>query len=109
VKKSVWLSYDLGVKGDYDALYAYLDNAGAVECGDNLAYFELEFPGTDAELEAKLELGLSAGIAFAKSDRIYVVFQRADGRTAGKFIVGSRKASRWQGFGHLGADVEDGL
>ncbi|KJV27441.1 hypothetical protein [Luteibacter yeojuensis] len=109
MKKAIWLSYDFGVKGDYDALYAYLDNAGAVECGDGLAYFEVEFSGTDAELESRLEHELMGGLNLAKNDRIYVVFQREGGRVTGKFLVGSRKASRWQGFGHQDDNKEDGL
>lgn len=29
----VWLGYDLGVKGDYPGMYAFLDDHDAIECG----------------------------------------------------------------------------
>ena len=31
---TIWISYDLGVRGDYEGLYAWLDSHGAKECGD---------------------------------------------------------------------------
>lgn len=37
-KQSVWLSYDLGVDGDYEALYYWLDAHEGRECGDSMAY-----------------------------------------------------------------------
>lgn len=109
MQKAVWLSYDLGVKGDYDALYAYLDNAAAVECGDNVAFFQLEFDGTDAELEAKLKHELQSSLTLAKNDRIYLIYRRADGKISGKFLFGSRKATPWQGFGQQDVAEDDGL
>lgn len=36
VTKTIWISYDLGVGGDYEGLYAWLDNNEATECGDSL-------------------------------------------------------------------------
>ena len=32
-----WISFDLGLQGDYDALYAWLDKHEAKECGENVA------------------------------------------------------------------------
>ena len=32
-----WLSYDLGVGGDYPGLYQWLDDHQAVVCGNNMA------------------------------------------------------------------------
>ncbi len=31
----IWLSYDLGIQGDYPSLYEWLDKHQAKECGDN--------------------------------------------------------------------------
>ena len=31
---TVWISYDLGIRGDYEGLYAWLDSHRAKECGD---------------------------------------------------------------------------
>lgn len=33
----IWLSYDLGINGDYQSLYTWLDNYKAKECGDSMA------------------------------------------------------------------------
>lgn len=38
MKKAIWISYDLGVKGDYEGLYAWLDDHKAIECGDSVAF-----------------------------------------------------------------------
>ncbi len=42
MKKMVWISYDLGVKGDYEGLYAWLDDHKAKECGNSLAALEYD-------------------------------------------------------------------
>ena len=34
-----WLSFDLGLRGNYDALYEWLDAHDARECGENVATF----------------------------------------------------------------------
>lgn len=109
MKKAVWLSYDLGVKGDYNALYAYLDNLGAVECGDNVGFFQMEFSGTDAELEDKIRADLHSVVRFSKADRLYLVYRKHDGKVGGKFIVGGRRASPWQGYGRQDAAEDGGL
>ena len=38
MKKSVWISYNLGIKGDYQSLYEWLDNHEAKECGYSLVF-----------------------------------------------------------------------
>jgi hypothetical protein len=43
MQKTIWISFDLGVKGDYEQLYAWLDNHGAKECGPNLATLRYAF------------------------------------------------------------------
>lgn len=109
MRKAIWLSYDLGVKGDYDALYAYLDNQGAVECGDNVAFFNTEFIGNDQDLERMIREEIRATVRLSKTDRIYIIYRREDKRVSGKFIAGKRKASPWQGFGQQNDAEDDGL
>jgi hypothetical protein len=99
VKKSIWLSYDLGVKGDYEALYAYLDNQEAVECGNGIAYFSVDFSGNDQDLAQKIKSDIQSSVNLSKTDRIYIVYPRKDQKVGGKFIVGKRKASPWKGYG----------
>lgn len=109
MKKAVWLSYDLGVKGDYDSLYAYLDNQKAVECGDSVAFFYIEFTGADSDLEKKIRREIKESVRLSKTDRIYIVYRREDKRVAGKFIFGNRKSSPWQGYGHQEPIEDDGF
>ena len=42
----VWMSYDLGVSGDYEGLYAWLDDHNAKECGNSVAWvFSFSYDG----------------------------------------------------------------
>ena len=109
MKKAVWLSYDLGVKGDYDSLYAYLDNQKAVECGDSVAFFNVEFTGTDKDLENKVRAEIKKSVRLSKTDRVYIVYRREDKRVGGKFLFGNRKSSPWQGYGHHDPIEDDGF
>ncbi len=43
MKASIWLSFDLGVLGDFEGMYEFLDSHGAQECGDSLATFSYEY------------------------------------------------------------------
>lgn len=96
--KTIWLSYDLGVRGDYAGLYRWLDDANAVECGDSLAYVKMEIPSNE-ETPEFLKKELESNVNFSKSDRIYVIWKNSDGMNKGRFIVGKRKASPWIGYG----------
>jgi len=102
--KRIWLSYDLGVKGDYSSLYSWLDNHNAVECGDSLA--SLEYEVSDEEtLPGIVKNDLESNVTFGKSDRVYLVWKNKQGVNKGRFIIGKRKASPWQGYG--ASEVED--
>lgn len=109
MKKAIWLSYDLGVKGDYDSLYAYLDNHKAVECGDSMAFFNVEVDGTDEDLEKKLKKDIKDNVRLSKTDRIYIIYRRSNKSVGGKFIFGNRKSSPWQGYGQHESVEDDGL
>lgn len=41
----VILNFDLGVRGDYDSLYAFLNNNKALDCGNSNSAFEYHFKG----------------------------------------------------------------
>ena len=101
--KRIWLSFDLGLTGDYTKFYAWLDNHNAVECGDNLA--SLEYDALDEEtLSEIVKNDLKSNVTFGKSDRVYLVWKNKDS-IKGRFIIGKRKASPWQGYG--ASEVED--
>ena len=100
MQKAVWLSFDLGVKGDYESMYAWLDNHQAIECGDSIAFFKYQVPSSSAdELLKRLTKDLKNSVNFRKSDRIYVAYRADDSTLKGRFIFGKRKAAPWQGYG----------
>ncbi|KAA6338722.1 hypothetical protein EZS27_013304 [termite gut metagenome] len=109
MKTSVWLTYDLGVKGDYKGLYAWLDDHEAIECGNNLAYFKYEFNDNDS-FENNLRKDLERKVTFEPGNRIYVVrVKNIDGqkKTIGSFLIGKRKASSWEGYGEKVDDTKE--
>ncbi len=69
-KARVWLSYDLGVGGDYEGLYTFLDTLGAKECGDSLAFFEYEY---ESDLERELKDEIREKVNLNKNDRVYII------------------------------------
>ena len=99
MKKAVWISYDLGIKGDYQGLYSWLDDHKAVECGNSIAYIQFEVK-TDLIKELTEELNLN--VDFKAGDRVYIVRREVDGlKTSikGSFIKGKRKSNPWEGYG----------
>jgi hypothetical protein len=86
-KHRVWLSYDLGLRGDYESLYEWLDEKGAEECGDSIATF------STTETIEQLKDSLTDVLSGSPKARIYVI--TPDG--IGKFIFGKRKAAPWTG------------
>jgi hypothetical protein len=86
-KHRVWLSYDLGLRGDYESLYEWLDEKGAEECGDSIATFI-----TDRSRD-QLRDSLAEILSESPKARIYIVSMAG----GGKFIFGRRKAAPWTG------------
>ena len=103
ITKTIWISYDLGVGGDYEGLYAWLDNRGAIECGDSLACINLTIEKEDDNLLiTKLKTSMSEHIKIDSKSRVYVIRRVVDDAVAkvkGRFIFGSRKGNPWEGFG----------
>lgn len=98
MKQSIWISYDLGIKGDYPNLYRWLDSKKAKECGNSIAYFSFEF---ETNIADELKAELSKNIDFKSGDRVYLITTKlVDGKltTIGQFVIGNRKASPWEGY-----------
>ncbi|NJN98872.1 MAG: hypothetical protein HC875_34645 [Anaerolineales bacterium] len=97
MKKLIWLSYDLGLKGDYENMYAWLDSYKAKECGPNCAAFSFEFK---QDLLKELADQISDNISLDKSDRIYVIYPELEPspKRKGKFLFGKRKPAPWAGY-----------
>lgn len=92
---NVFISYDLGVTGDYDGLYSWLDNHDAKECGSGAAYIT-EFPFDD-DLVSELKSNLEENVSLDKRTRIYIVYKIEKG-LRGRFIYGHRKSPPWAGY-----------
>src|SRR5271168_3010947 len=85
--KRYWLSYDLGLRGDYDSLYEWLDAHSASECGDSLATFKSDRTGDELRDELTELLGETGKV------RIYLI-----SAGSGSFLIGKRKAAPWAGY-----------
>jgi hypothetical protein len=81
-----WVSYDLGLRGKYDELYAWLDGLGAKECGDSAATFVSDKSRDQITRELKRIVG--------SKGRVYLITTKE----GGKFITGKRRAAPWAGF-----------
>ncbi|AEB09203.1 hypothetical protein [Desulfobacca acetoxidans] len=103
MKKTVWIAYDLGVKGDYEGLYSWLDNHGANECGHNIAVLEYD---VKQNLIEELQKDIIENVTLSKQDRIYLIW-REGGKIKGKFIVGKRKAAPWFGYGAQEPQIDE--
>jgi hypothetical protein len=100
MKQGVWLNFDLGVRGNYEQLYAWLDNHKAKECGESAAYFRYDYEG---DLVTQLKGELETILGKDQRARVYVVY-RVDGpdqekKIKGHFLLGGRKSPPWAGFG----------
>jgi hypothetical protein len=104
MKKTVWISFDLGVSGDYEGLYAWLDTHAAKECGDSVAVIEYQ-PRADVIAELKSEIG--EAVELNKKSRIYAIYKSEDGKMKGSFVYGTRKQAPWTGYGASAEESSD--
>lgn len=108
--RNIWISYDLGIQGDYNHMYAWLDNHQAIECGDSMAFIELKIPHemNDEEFVEYLRTDLEKSISFKPGDRVYLIRRLMKQKIAnGKFIIGKRKANPWEGYGDGNGDESE--
>lgn len=103
IEKAVWLSFDLGIGGDYPGLYKWLDNHNAVECGDSVAF--LKYPissGKEKELFTLIKNEIGKSVNLRSGDRVYVIRREktdSDYVVKGGFLFGKRKSTPWDGYG----------
>ncbi|MEW6776807.1 MAG: hypothetical protein AB1405_10970 [Bdellovibrionota bacterium] len=104
--KQIWISYDLGLNGDYDGLYRWFDAHGAKECGDRLATLEFN---VKRDLQRELEKDLKKAFKVGKEDRLYVIYRDSEtNKVKGRFLFGGRRAAPWIGTSQkLDEVVED--
>ena len=95
-----WLSFDLGLRGNYDELYAWLDSHKAKECGDGVATFVYEKTRDQVARELKRIVGAKA--------RVYLISKKEGGQgLIGKFVIGKRRAAPWSGYAVTELDSEE--
>lgn len=93
----IWISFDLGVRGDYESLFAWLDDHGAKECGVNAAYVEYVY---EKDFVPELKAELDELMGKSSRNRVYVIHTVGKEKGAkGQWIIGGRKAAPWVGFG----------
>jgi len=104
-KSAIWLSYDLGVQGDYSSLYEWLDEHKAKECGDSLAFFNYEH---EKPIKDQLKIDLKDRININNRTRIYVIYRdHATTKNKGAFIFGGRRDAPWTGCASNEDEVVD--
>jgi len=105
MKSAIWISYDLGIRGDYAALYAWLDEHGAVECGDSLAFLNYEHKGN---LRKEIASEIKRVLPKISMARIYLIYRdTATNKNKGAFLLGNRRASPWTGYSPTSAGAAD--
>lgn len=104
-KSTIWISFDLGVRGDYESLYAWLDERGAKECVNNMALLVYTYTG---DLRESLKKDLAESIDIDKRTRIYAIYRDAPTKKMkGFFAFGARRASPWTGYFQGGQREDD--
>lgn len=105
-EKAYWMSYDLGVGGDYQHLYQWLDDKDAKPCGDSVAFFYFKY-NTDNPDKELLE-AIQKIVKLESGNIIYVVRKKEDEAAYyGSFLFGKRKSAPWVGYGTKPNDKDD--
>ncbi len=92
-----WLSFDLGLRGNYDELYEWLDGLDAKECGETVATFRSD------RTREELARELASLLGPERKTRLYLI----NLKQGGKFIVGKRKAAPWAGYSPEPVEAEE--
>ncbi len=92
-----WLSFDLGLRGNYEELYEWLDDLDAKECGDSVATF------LSTKSREQIAGELSNLLGSDKKARAYVINMNQ----GGKFILGKRKVAPWVGYSRQAVETEE--
>lgn len=104
MRNAIWISYDLGVRGDYEGIYAFFDANDAKECGDSTAFLKFDY---ESDLLEELKAEIEECVTLDRRSRVYVMFPAANGKYKGRFIIGRRKRAAWAGFAGEESDEED--
>ncbi|HPX76985.1 MAG TPA: hypothetical protein PLW77_10410 [Bacteroidales bacterium] len=104
-QKAFWISYDLGLKGDYSGLYTWLDTVKAKECGNGIAFFSKAYKNDFIEA---IKNDIKKFVKLNKTDRVYLIYRDNETKKIkGKFLFGGRKRAPWEGFATGIQDVDE--
>ena len=109
MKNAIWISFDLGVRGDYEGLYTWLDEHEAKECGNGIAFLMYDYAKSPVQSLAR---ELRKAISVTNNSRIYAIYFDTDtNKVRGSFVIGRRKAAPWSGYAATGepADVDEAV
>ena len=94
VVRRYWVSFDLGLSGEYEELYAWLDRQEARECGDSVATFR------SIKSREQIEKELEQVVNMKRKPRIYII----DRHKGGGFFIGKRRVAPWTGYAQTSLD-----
>lgn len=104
-EKTIFLSFDFGIRGDYTGLYTWLDKYKAKECGSGLAVLKVPFK---ADMFTSLKQELLDSLRLEKTDRLYVLWKDDQtGKLTGRFLYGNRKTAPWEGYATINTPIID--
>src|SRR6266481_149769 len=99
MKKAVWVSFDLGVTGDYEGMFSWLAGHDAKECGVSIAFINFSPKG---DLLQELKKEIKNAVEVTKKTRVYVIYLSDEGKVKGTFLFGARRQPPWTGYGAVG-------
>lgn len=104
MKKTIFISYDFGLKGDYEGLFKWLDENEAEERGYGIGVikeyaYDENIIKTDNDFFKFIKDELTQRIKVGSSDRLYMIWNslESDKIKAG-FLFGKHKQSPWTGY-----------
>lgn len=104
MKSAIWISFDFGVRGDYEGMFTWFDEHKAKECGSNLAFLLYEYK---KDLIKELKADLKNALDITKRTRIYSIHLDPERKKMkGTWLYGGRKTPPWTGFAQ-GPQEED--
>ena len=114
MKKSLWISFDFGMKGDYEGLYRWLDLHNALERGYGLALIkEINIPhnksNNDDSFKKYIFQEIKKNVRIGKADRMYMIWKSIENETRikGGFLSGGSKSAPWKGHSQINEDEVD--
>jgi hypothetical protein len=97
MKSAIWICYDLGVRGNYSGLYAWLDEHSAQECAASVAFLVYEH-SEDSPLQP-IRQEMNKLFSDTNRVRIYLIYRESKTKKMkGVFVLGSRQAPPWTGY-----------